>query len=116
MGSLALQLPIGFINGRHQKEIEGKEEREVRVFIPLGSFLPSHWDVAVSSDQRPQFPSGGPVLQSELLSLGSYNCSLFFSLWKEGWEFFSPLLTRWCPTILCWFPLLCPYGCKLSLY
>lgn len=64
MGSLALQLPIGFINGRHQQEMEGKEESEGRVFIPLGSFLPSHWGLAVSPDQRPRLPSGGPVLQS----------------------------------------------------
>lgn len=64
MGSLALQLPIGYINGRHQQEIEGKEESKVRVFVPLGSFLSSSWDLAVSSDQRPQLPPGGPVLQS----------------------------------------------------
>lgn len=76
MGSLALQLLTGFINGKHQQEIEGKEESEVRVFVPLGSFLSSHWDLAVSSDQRPQLSSGSPVLQSQLLFLGSYNCSL----------------------------------------
>lgn len=40
MGSLALQLPIGFINGRHQQEMEGKEESEGRVFIPPGLLSP----------------------------------------------------------------------------
>lgn len=47
--SFALQLLVGFIHGRHKLETEGQEESEVRVFIPCGSFLPSHWDLAVST-------------------------------------------------------------------
>lgn len=64
MGSPALSLLVGFVSGRYQRDWEGQEESEVRVFIPLGSFPPSHQDLAVSFDQRPQLPSGDPVLQA----------------------------------------------------